>query len=76
MGGEVSGEAELFISQHKYVEALQTFSKLRPVVDTFFEQVMVLDPDPNVRKYRLALLTWIQKSFSGIADFSEIVTAG
>jgi glycyl-tRNA synthetase beta chain len=66
MGGEVSGEAELFISQHKYVEALQTFSKLRPVVDTFFEQVMVLDPDPNVRKYRLALLTWIQKSFSGI----------
>jgi glycyl-tRNA synthetase beta chain len=45
-------------------------------VDAFFDQVMVMDPDAEVRKSRLALLASIVKSFSGIADFSEIVTAG
>ncbi len=76
MCGLVSGQANLLISKRKYVEALQTFGKLRPVIDAFFEQVMVLDPDPIVRRARLSLLARVQSSFSGIADFSEIVTAG
>jgi glycyl-tRNA synthetase beta chain len=76
MGGLVSGEAQLLISKRKYVEALQTFGKLRPAIDAFFEQVMVLDHDPIVRRARLSLLARVQSSFSGIADFSEIVTAG
>jgi len=49
---------------------------LRPQVDGFFDQVMVMDPDAEIRRGRLALLASIVKSFSGIADFSEIVTAG
>jgi glycyl-tRNA synthetase beta chain len=45
-------------------------------VDAFFEQVMVMDPDPSIREQRLRLLAMIVRSFSGIADFSEIVVAG
>jgi glycyl-tRNA synthetase beta chain len=37
---------------------------------------MVNDPDPIVRQRRLTLLEMIVRSFSSIADFSEIVTAG
>jgi glycyl-tRNA synthetase beta subunit len=35
-----------------------------------------MDPDETVRYTRLTILNWIQHGFSGIADFSEIVTAG
>jgi len=61
---------------HEYTAALGAVATLRPQVDAFFDQVMVMDPDAEVRKSRLALLASIVKSFSGIADFSEIVTAG
>jgi glycyl-tRNA synthetase beta chain len=45
------------------------------VVDAFFDKVMVLDPDPAIRGAHLALIDEVLRGFSGIADFSEIVTA-
>jgi glycyl-tRNA synthetase beta chain len=45
-------------------------------VDAFFDRAMVMDPDPAVRAVRLRLLAEILRSFAGIADFSEVVTAG
>jgi glycyl-tRNA synthetase beta chain len=58
-----------------YGEALALIATLRPTVDAFFDKVMVLDPDPTVRGANLALINNVLQSFSGIADFSEIVTA-
>ncbi len=58
-----------------YGDALALIATLRPTVDTFFDKVMVLDPDPDVRGANLALIASVLSSFSGIADFSEIVTA-
>jgi glycyl-tRNA synthetase beta chain len=63
-------------SQHSYIASLEAVATLRPQVDAFFDQVMIMDPDDRIRKSRLALLASIIRSFSGIADFSEIVTAG
>jgi glycyl-tRNA synthetase beta chain len=57
-----------------YGEALALIATLRPAVDAFFDKVMVLDPDPTVRSANLALINNVLQSFSGIADFSEIVT--
>ena len=59
-----------------YAAGLASMATLRPAVDTFFEDVMVMDPDLYIRANRLALLRDILGGFSGIADFSEIVTAG
>jgi glycyl-tRNA synthetase beta chain len=61
--------------QRAYPEALTLIATLRPAVDAFFDKVMVLDPDPAVRGANLALIDEVLRSFSGIADFSEIVTA-
>jgi glycyl-tRNA synthetase beta chain len=58
-----------------YGQALETIATLRPVVDTFFDKVMVLDPDPAIRGAHLVLIQSVLDGFSGIADFSEIVTA-
>jgi len=61
-------------SKRAYVEALALIATLRPAVDAFFDKVMVLDPDPALRGVHLALIQSVLNGFSGIADFSEIVT--
>jgi glycyl-tRNA synthetase beta chain len=61
--------------QRAYGEALALIATLRPVVDAFFDKVMVLDPDAAIRGAHLALIDSVLRGFSGIADFSEIVTA-
>ena len=58
-----------------YSDALALIATLRPAVDAFFDKVMVLDPDPAVRGAHLGLIDGVLRGFSGIADFSEIVTA-
>jgi glycyl-tRNA synthetase beta chain len=60
--------------QRVYGEALALIAALRPSVDAFFDKVMVLDPDPAVRGAHLGLIASVLSGFSGIADFSEIVT--
>jgi glycyl-tRNA synthetase beta chain len=57
-----------------YGEALAAIATLRPVVDAFFDKVMVLDNDAAIRGANLGLIDEVLRGFSGIADFSEIVT--
>ena len=61
-------------ARKNYEPALAEISRLRPAVDTFFDKVMVMVDEPNVRASRLALLQTVLREFSTIADFSEIVT--
>jgi glycyl-tRNA synthetase beta chain len=60
-------------AERAYGPALAEIATLRPVVDAFFDKVMVLDPDEAVRGSHLGLIDGVLKGFSGIADFSEIV---
>jgi glycyl-tRNA synthetase beta chain len=68
-------KVEVLFQQRAYSEALTLIATLRPVVDAFFDKVMVLDPNPAVRGAHLALIQDVLDGFRGIADFSEIVTA-
>jgi glycyl-tRNA synthetase beta chain len=60
-------------TDNNYEQALTEISKLRPVVDAFFDKVMVMVEDEKLRANRLALLQSLLLDFSTIADFSEIV---
>lgn len=53
--------------------ALTDIASLRRPVDAFFEKVMVMDKDEDVRNNRLALLSGIVGLFAEIADFSRLV---
>ncbi len=53
--------------------ALADIASLRKYVDAFFDTVMVMDKDPDVKNNRLALLAGITGLFSQIADFSRLV---
>lgn len=56
----------------KYRDALEKISGLRPAVDHFFDKVLVMVEDEDVRRNRIALLGSLLKEFSTIADFSEL----
>jgi glycyl-tRNA synthetase beta chain len=71
---ELAEQVAKLREERKYGEALTAIATLRPAVDKFFDKVMVLDPDPALRGAHLGLIDGVQRSFSGIADFSEIVT--
>ena len=55
-----------------YASSLTLLAQLRPAVDAFFDQVMVMDENPKLRANRLALLTQMRELFAGIADLSRL----
>ena len=73
---EIAPDVARLRSGKDYRGALELIATLRPQVDAFFEAVMVMALDAEVRGNRLALLEGVLRDFSGIAEFSEIVVAG
>jgi glycyl-tRNA synthetase beta chain len=69
-----ASQVETLRREKHYADALGHIARLRPMADTFFDKVMVMVDDEKLRANRLALLATMQRSFSTIADFSEIVT--
>jgi glycyl-tRNA synthetase beta chain len=53
--------------------ALADIASLRRPVDAFFDKVMVMDKDEDVKTNRLALLAGVTGLFSQIADFSRLM---
>ena len=68
-------EVEMLREQGAYVIALERIALLRPQVDAFFDTVMVMADDADLRRNRLALLATIVRELGRIADFSEITLA-
>ena len=52
--------------------ALECVASLRSPVDAFFDKVMVMAEDPDVRRNRLQLLFTLDRLFTEDADLSEI----
>lgn len=59
--------------ERKYKEAMETIASIAPSLDRFFVDVLVNAPEEDLKRNRLALLSSIQREFSHLADFSEIV---
>jgi glycyl-tRNA synthetase beta chain len=60
------------VAAGKYAAAFAALAQLRPAVDTFFDEVIVMDPDPALRANRLAVLGTLRELFTGIADLSRL----
>ncbi|MGH9567860.1 MAG: glycine--tRNA ligase subunit beta, partial [Candidatus Angelobacter sp.] len=71
---EIANNVQAFRTARHYEAALMEISKLRPAVDAFFDKVMVMVEEEDLRANRLGLLQTLVREFSSIADFSEIVT--
>lgn len=55
-----------------YKTYLNNLELLNPVVTKFFEDVLVMDKDENVKQNRLALLTLLKNKYEYLTDFSKI----
>jgi glycyl-tRNA synthetase beta chain len=66
--------APLFANR-QYTEALAALAGLRAPVDVFFDQVMVMADDPELRANRLALLASLRELFWEVADISQLAVS-
>lgn len=55
-----------------YSEYLKSLENINPTVEKFFEDVLVMDKDENVKKNRQALLSLLKKKYEVLADFSKL----
>ena len=60
------------IEREDFAAAMTALASLRVPIDAFFEGVMVNDPDPAIRAFRLGLLTRFRDAVHRVADFSKI----
>ncbi len=60
------------IAREDFEAAMSALSMLRAPIDAFFEGVMVNDPDPQKRAYRIGLLERFVSAVHRVADFSKI----
>jgi glycyl-tRNA synthetase beta chain len=56
-----------------YREAFAEAARFKPAVDRFFDDVLVMAPDPEIRESRLRLLRRLERLVLTLADISEIV---
>jgi glycyl-tRNA synthetase beta chain len=67
---EVRPQVDAALAAGQYAEALQTLAGLRDAVDRFFDDVMVMAEDAQLRRNRLALLAGLRDLFTRTADIS------
>ncbi|MCK5221673.1 MAG: glycine--tRNA ligase subunit beta, partial [Candidatus Aminicenantes bacterium] len=61
---------EKLIRDNNYIEACSNFIDMKPVVDNFFEKVLVMDENENIKNNRIGLLQKLNELLLQIADFS------
>ncbi|MBE3583112.1 MAG: glycine--tRNA ligase subunit beta [Limnochordaceae bacterium] len=72
----VAGRVEAYARQERWQEAIVELSGLRQAIDRFFTEVLVMDPDPQVRRYRLQLLDFFVRVAGRVAAWEKVVPAG
>lgn len=55
-----------------YDKYLKQLEEINPSVEKFFNDVLVMDKDENVKENRLALLTLLKSKYTHLADFSKL----
>ncbi len=60
------------LAEDDYPKALNELAALRRPIDSFFENVMVMDEDEAIRANRLKLLNRFVEIFANVADFGKM----
>ena len=55
-----------------YLAILKKFEDLKPSIDSFFDNILVMDKNVALRNNRLSLLFLINREFLKLADFSKL----
>lgn len=69
---QLTNSCQKAIADQNYLQALETMAKLKPAVDNFFDNVMVMVANQAVKNNRIGLLQAITSLFRQVADFSKL----
>ena len=69
---QIAPQAEKHFSAGEFQEALLLLANIKPAVDRFFTEVMVMVEDPAVRNNRAALLQQLGTLMNRVADISKL----
>ncbi len=69
---ESKNHIEQLISKSMFIQACSSILEMKPVVDNFFDNVLVMHEKEKIRQNRLGLLQKLDKLISDIADFSVL----
>ncbi len=69
-------QVEVKIREEQYDDVLRLLTKLHEPIHLFFEEVLVMAPEDQIRQNRLALLHQVRMSFDQLVDFTQIVLEG
>jgi len=61
---------------HDYRHAFELLLSLRPTIDKFFDDVLVMAKEEDLRANRLRLLAYVRSLFGRVADLSKVVIEG
>ncbi|MBX9727268.1 MAG: glycine--tRNA ligase subunit beta, partial [Sphingopyxis sp.] len=64
--------ARAAVDAEDFTAAMTALASLRAPIDAFFDGVMVNDPDPAIRAFRLSLLARFRDACHAVADFGKI----
>lgn len=70
--GALSEQVSPLLADNNYEASLKILSGLQPEVDAFFDKVMVMHEDQDIRTNRLALLSAVSQQFRQVADIGEL----
>jgi glycyl-tRNA synthetase beta chain len=68
----LQAEAEAALNAGDYKRFYTLVTRLKEPVDTFFDEVLVMDPDPTVRGRRLTMLGKIAGLLTRPADLAKL----
>lgn len=71
---EFMGISEEILGKNDYLTYLKTILSGKEIIDGFFDSVMVMDKDENIKNNRLSLLTSLNTIFNRVANLSLIET--
>ncbi|MCX6558078.1 MAG: glycine--tRNA ligase subunit beta [Candidatus Aminicenantes bacterium] len=64
---------DALIIKKNFLQASSEILEMKPIVDRFFDKILVMDANESIRKNRIALLQRIDELLSSVADFSLLV---
>jgi glycyl-tRNA synthetase beta chain len=70
--GRASPRIDAAVSERDFVGAIAAAAELGPVVDRFFDEVLVMAEDAAVRANRLRLLLEVRDAVGALGDLSQI----
>jgi len=73
---ETSEAVAPYLAANDYDKALTIILRMKEPVDRFFDDVMVMADDPQLKANRLALLGEVARLFLAIGDFSRMYALG